>query len=556
MKWIFPEQKLSLVEHLLSRSTVYNTPYFKDHSFEKLHSTTLLHDCTLAAEVILKAIENKQKIYIYGDYDVDGICATTTLWRFLYHELGYLNVVPHIPNRFVDGYGLNSESIEKIIGEGGQLIITVDCGVKDIELVAEYADKIDFVITDHHSPRPLSDAKSDDHVVSRETIYSSKAKAVVHPQLENYPFRDICGAVVAWKLVQAIVLKLGKPELAEKYIQFAAIGTVGDIMPLIDENRSIVALGLELINKSDIPGITALLQVSAIEKGKVTAESIGYTIGPRLNASGRLDSAMLAVKLLSTNSNEYARTLATDLDNLNVERQSLTKKYLAIAEEHYKNEKDRYIAVIVGDEWPEGIVGLIAGRLTEKYYKPFIVGSRNGDTIKASARSIEEINIVDILNQHSTLFEKFGGHSQAAGMTFKASNLDNVKQELDNTAMGLLNASMPLRTLNIDGLATPSELSIENVERLQDLEPFGNQNRKPLIALTNVVIDSINILGKEGKHCKFVKGGVEFIYFNFDALPAVGIEHDIAGFADIDTWNNRKKVSFKVRYIRESSQNE
>jgi single-stranded-DNA-specific exonuclease len=552
MEWIFPEQKQSLIDHLLSNSEVYKSEFFTDHSIDKLHATTLLHDCNLAAQVILKTIEEKKKIYIYGDYDVDGICATTTLWRFIYYELNYLNVVPHVPNRFVDGYGLNSESIQKIIDEGGELIITVDCGVKDIELVGEYYQKIDFVITDHHSPRPLTDAKSDLHKVSRENIYSSHAKAVVHPQLENYPFKDICGAVVAWKLVRAMSEQLGKPELSEKYLQYAAIGTVGDIMPLLNENRSIVALGLKMINKTDIPGIDALLKVASIARGSVNAESIGYTLGPRLNASGRLDNAMIAVKLLSTSSKEYALKLATELNDLNTERQSLTKKYVALAEEQYKENPDTFVSVITGEDWPEGIVGLIAGKLTEKYYKPFIVGSINGDTIKASARSIEEINITEVLNAHATLLDKFGGHAQAAGMTFKRSNLDVFKKEMNNYVSTLLQGVKPTKRLKIDAIADPNELNIENVREISQLEPFGNQNRKPLIALKKLPVAMVSKMGSEGKHCKFLYKGIEFVYFNFECLPENNKQYDIAGYVDVESWNGREKVSFKIRHIRES----
>jgi single-stranded-DNA-specific exonuclease len=552
MEWIFPEQKQSLIDHLLSESKVFGTPFFTDHNIDKLHSTALLHDCKLAAEVILGAVKDNKKIYIYGDYDVDGICATTTLWRFIYYDLDYKNVVPHVPNRFVDGYGLNPESIQKIIDEGGQLIVTVDCGVKDIELVAEYSDKVDFVITDHHSPRPLTEPKSDLYKVSRENIYSSKAKAVVHPQLEGYPFKDICGAAVAWKLVRAMSEIIGTPQLAEKYLQYAAIGTVGDIMPLVDENRSIVALGLKLINKTQIPGIEALLRVSGVMKGSVNSETLGYTLGPRLNASGRLDNAMIAVKLLSTNSIEYAFSLAQELDNLNSDRQSLTKKYMAIAEQEYLKDPEVFVPIIAGEEWPEGIVGLIAGKLTEKYYKPFIIGSINGDTIKASARSIEEINITNVLNEHSTLLERFGGHAQAAGMTFRASKLDDLRIAVNIYTKVLMNDSMPTRKLKIDAVATPEELDKDTIRSISQLEPFGNQNRKPIIALLNVPASSISKMGKEGKHCKFMHMGIEFVYFNFDTLPDNGKLYDIAGFVSLDTWNGREKISFQVKYIKES----
>jgi single-stranded-DNA-specific exonuclease len=552
MEWIFPEQTKPLIDHLLSKSKVFGTPFFDNHSIDKLHPNTLLHDCSLAADVILEAIKNKKKIVIYGDYDVDGICATTTMWRFIYYDLGYQNVIPHVPNRFVEGYGLNPESIQKIVDEGGELIVTVDCGVKDIELVAEFSDRVDFVITDHHSPRPLTEPKSDIYKVSRENIYSSKAKAVVHPQLEEYPFKDICGAAVAWKLVRAMSEKIGNPELSEKYLQYAAIGTVGDIMPLIDENRSVVALGLKLINKSQIPGIEALLRVSSVAKGSVNSETLGYTLGPRLNASGRLDNAMIAVKLLSTNSKEYAFTLAEELDRLNAERQTLTKKYMSLAEQEYLKNPDTFVPIIVGEDWPEGIVGLIAGKLTEKYYKPFIIGSINGNTIKASARSIEEINITEVLNEHSTLLERFGGHAQAAGMSFETSKLDDLRVALNIYTKVLLNDSMPIRRLKIDAITSPDELDKETIKQMSVLEPFGNQNKKPLIALRSIPASTISKMGKDGKHCKFLYKGIEFVYFNFDKLPNDKTLYDIAGYVSVDTWNGKEKISFQVKYIREA----
>ncbi len=552
MEWILPDQNLPFLEHLFSQSSVYNSDFFTDHSIDKLHSTTLLHDCTLAAEVVLKAIKDNKKIYIYGDYDVDGICATTILWRFIYFDLGYRNVFPYVPNRFVDGYGLNADSIQDIIDDGGKMIITVDCGVKDIELVAEFSEEIDFVITDHHSLRPLSEAQSDDYKISRDSIYSSRARAVVHPQLEDYPFPNICGAVVAWKLARGMSEQIGNPKLSEKYLQFAAIGTVGDIMPLINENRSIVSLGLNLINSTEFAGINALLLVSGVQKGKVNAETIGFSIGPRLNASGRLDSAMTAVKLLCTNSSDYAMTLAEELDSLNADRQNLTRKYMSLAEKEYLSNDSLFLPIIVGEDWPEGIVGLIAGRLTEKYYKPFIIGSRNGDTIKASARSIEELNITEALNSHSTLLEKFGGHAQAAGMTFDASNLSSFLEKLNNHVSDIFGGKSPLKTLRIDALSELRALDFSTIRTIEVLEPFGNSNKKPTIALMGIKFDSISTMGKDKQHFRAKFKNIEFVQFNFEKLPNLSTLYDVAGFPEIDTWNGREKISFKIRDIRES----
>ncbi len=553
MEWILPDQKLPFLQHILAGSDVYNSEFFSDHSVEKLYPTALLHDCNLAAKEILNAISKNKKIYIYGDYDVDGICATTILWRFIYYDLEYKNVFPFVPNRFVDGYGLNPDSIQHIIDEGGELIITVDCGVKDIELVAEYSTQIDFIITDHHTLRPLSEKQSDDFTISREAIYSSKALAVVHPQLEDYPFKDICGAVVSWKLMRAIAEQMGKPELSEKYLQFAAIGTVGDIMPLVNENRTIVTLGLKMINNSQFAGINALLTVAAVPRGKVNAETLGYSIGPRLNASGRLDNAMVAVKLLSTNSPEFAETLAEQLDKLNSERQALTKKYLEIAEKEYLANESLFVPIIVGDDWPEGIVGLIAGRLTEKFYKPFIVGSRNGENIKASARSIKELNITEALNEHSTLLDKFGGHAQAAGMSLRASNLEGFLLNLNNYVSGVFQSKMPLRSLKIDALGDTDVFSFETIRNLEQLEPFGNSNQKPVIAILGIKFDSVSRMGKDNQHFRAKSGRIEFVQFNYEELPDSSTLYDVAGFAEIDSWNGRDKISFKVRHIRKSS---
>lgn len=552
MLWIFPEQKkLGLVDYIYSTRNIKNQELFFNPNSTHLQSPLLIHDAEVASKAILKAIDEKKKIYIHGDFDVDGITATSILWSFLYKDLG-ADVLPHIPNRFTDGYGLSEETIERIIADGGNLIISVDCGVKDIELVNKYSDKIDFIITDHHTIRSLEEPLPEGSKIVGEHIISSKALAVVHPKLNNnLAFNEYCGAVVSWKLCCAINEIGNKSINMLKYIDLAALGTVCDVMPLVDENRTIVKLGLAQLSQTENIGLKSLCNVSKIDLTSLDAYHLGFIIGPRLNASGRLESAMDAVRLLTTSNKDYAKELASKLDRLNKERQDLTRKYLEIAEEKLEANK---INFIVGDEWPEGIIGLIAGKLTEKYHKPFIIGSRNGDSIKASARSPEYFHIANALKQLDSHLERHGGHAQAAGLTINSSNFDSFYSALQDIANTEVKDEDLIKKVKLDAIANKDEINEYNAKALLSLSPFGMHNPKPLIGLKGIDMKNFRTMGADGTHLKIPmhEDGFDIVAFNManEILDSDTTLFDFAGNLDLDSWNGRNKPTFKVQYFR------
>jgi single-stranded-DNA-specific exonuclease len=335
-------------------------------------------------------------------------------------------------------------------------------------------------------------------------------------------------------------------------------------MPLIGENRIAVSLGLKQMQKTINEGLRALFLVAKADVSKAEAYHLGYVIGPRLNASGRLGSAMDAVRLLTTQSKDYARDLAIKLDELNLSRQELTREYIEVAEKLLLEEGlDEKIYFIYGEEWPEGIVGLIAGRLTEKYNRPFIVGSSNTEgLIKASARSIEKFNIVKALKSTDQYLSRYGGHSQAAGLSLLKNNYEAFIGELRLYTEKSLTLDDLEKSLNIEYILTAEDVSIDNAISLQSLEPFGIANQNPLVALLSFVPREIRSIGSDQSHIKFYseKGlfNTEFIFFHYvdkfpELLYSAGKQLDIAGHLSIDSWNGRSKVVFKIREARFSA---
>lgn len=560
MKWNIPKNNLGLIDTIFANRGITDKEAFLNPKFSDLSPALSLFGVEKASNYLASAIKEKKKIYIHGDFDVDGITATSIVWNFLYRDVG-CDVIPFIPNRFTDGYGLSEDNIKKIIDDGGNVILTVDCGIKDIELVGKFSDQIDFVISDHHTIRSSDEKGVENSKVEGDYLISSKAKAIVHPKLGTDGFEEICGAFVAWKLCCGINEVLGLGIDMSKYLDLVALGTVCDVMPLLSENRIAVSLGLQQMRNSINEGLKALLSVSKVDIKNVEAYHLGYVIGPRLNASGRLGSAMDAVRLLTTQSKEFALDLANKLSNLNLTRQDLTMEYIAIAEKIISNEGlDEKIYFLYGDGWPEGIVGLIAGRLTEKYNRPFIVGSSNEEgLIKASARSIEKFNIAEALKANEKYLTRYGGHAQAAGLSLMKDNFAPFLSVLRSYVQRKLSDEDLVRSLQIEFVANEADLSVENARSLKLLEPFGSANQNPLIALLSFVPAGIKSLGSEQSHIKFYSESgfisSEFIFFNYadkfsELLYSAGKPIDLAGHLSLDTWNGRSKVVFKVKEAR------
>lgn len=558
MRWILPELQPSgdLIKYLLNSRGIVgdNQSKFLSPGLEYIYSAELLHDSTKAAKVILQAIEDKKKIFIHGDYDVDGVCATAIVWNYLYHHLE-ANVLPIIPNRFDDGYGLTPSSLDKVLEQGGEVVITVDCGVKDIDIIKEYTQKgIRFIITDHHSLLVGEDGK--------EQI-SKDAEAIVHPRHPDgdYPFMEICGTTVAWKLCCAIDAQAKKSTDMYQYLDLVALATVCDVMPLVDENRAIVHFGLQRLRQTRNIGLQVLMQHAGIKSEQIEAYHLGYVLGPRLNASGRMESAMDALRLLTTQSSSYAHELAEKLTELNLKRQQLTQDLLKEAEEQMSRlEEDPLIHFVYGDEWPEGIIGLIAGRLTEKYYRPVIVGSIVDGQLKASARSIPSFHITQALESTKHLLQRYGGHAQAAGFTIKVEDLYVFYESLKELAQKKLTEEDLENTLSIDAIISNDDFNVQLVKNLERLAPFGFGNKKPIFAIMNAQIASIRYFGNNGnKHI-----AMQIRHPNLNKIEAVGFsikpdEYEwlevgkyvnIAGSLEINSWNNKELLQIKIKSIQ------
>lgn len=518
---------------------------FLNPSLEQLNDHWLLPDIQRAVKRIQEAFDSKQKIAIYGDYDADGVTATSLLWDFLYRQIGFDEVIPYIPSRFDEGYGLNRDAVNELKDQGVDLIITVDCGVKDKDLIKEYKGKIDFIVTDHHT---LPDNQDFEHIV-------------IHPKREGskYPFGEICGAAVAWKFVCALSESLKTDFDPLNYLDLVSIGTVCDVMPLVDENRAIVRSGLERIEIAERPGLRALLDMNKLTKRPLAAYHIGFVLGPRINAAGRIGSALDAVRLLVTGSARQANQLAKSLDELNKQRQELTFDMLKQAEDMLGevNVKQKLLFVY-GENWSEGVVGLVAGRLTEKYHRPSICATISDGQATASARSISKFNITTALEQSEELLLRFGGHAQAAGFSFDVQNLDILKETLEKIASESIMEEDIEKELLIDLVVSLNDINFDLLEWLYKLEPYGFGNSSPVFEVDDLEVLSLNVVGRDGKHVKLRLqdkdlNRIEAIGFNLaEKLEGIkrGDRIDVVGNFEINEWNGSKKIQINLKDVK------
>lgn len=450
------------------------------------YNAYLMPDMEKAVERIIKAINIKEKVLIYGDYDVDGITSVTVLKSFL-EERG-LKVDEYIPNRLDEGYGLNKSAVEKIASEKYTLMITVDCGISAIEEV-KYANSlgIEVIITDHHEPgEKLPEAIA---------VVDAKRKD------SNYPFRNLAGVGVVFKLIQAISQKLQLEEKEFlKYLDIVCIGTISDIVPLVDENRVIVKLGLKLVEQTKNIGLKTILKTSGYQK--VDSTTISFGIAPRINACGRMGHQEEALKLFLSDNIQEVNELAEMLNEYNRQRQEKEKQiFLEALEKIQKEEisKDS-VMVIDGENWHHGVIGIVASKITEMYFKPSILLCYEGEEGKGSGRSIPGFDLHEALTQCEDSLEKFGGHSMAVGLSVRKEKLEELRKKLDNIAKEK-QIDKIVSILKIDAQVELKDINIKIVESLKQLEPFGEQNKVPLFVFKNLKIDSIRALS-EGKHIK------------------------------------------------------
>jgi single-stranded-DNA-specific exonuclease len=494
-----------------------------------------LPDIEPALVRIYRALLSGETIAIYGDFDADGITGTAIVVQGL-SKLG-AKTVPYIPHRLTEGYGLNITALENLQRQGVSLVISVDCGITALDEVKRAKRLgLDIIITDHHSPLPEM----------------PPAVAIINPKRadSSYPFSELTGAGVALKLLQALFQNLGREEPLEELMDLAALGTVADMAPLSGENRYLVKEGLKLINTTPRLGLGEIIAQAGLTPGSIDADSISWTIAPRLNAAGRLAHAMISYKLLMTESPQEARDLAIWLEEKNAERQRLTTKVLAIAREKVAAQGITPLLFTADKDYPLGIAGLIASRLAEEFYRPAIV-VRTGETVSSgSCRSIPEFNIIKALTQCRELLSHFGGHSQAAGFSLPAKNLPQLQEELARMATEQL-ADADLRPqLDIDARVSLPDLSGDTFNTIQKLAPFGRGNPSPTFLSQAEVVDC-RTMGNGAEHLrlKLKQGGTVWdgVGFRLGSHRAeIAPQLDIVYNLEIDRWGDKKRLRLNI----------
>lgn len=506
---------------------------------ECLHDPMLIKDMDKARRRVLKAVEQGEKVAVYGDYDVDGITSTCLLTDYL-RSRG-LECIPYIPDRNEEGYGLNVSAIDTLKEAGVSLIITVDCGITAADEV-EYAKGlgIDMVITDHHECR-------DDSIPDAAAVVDCKQEG------DAYPNKDMAGVGVALKLVCAC--EGGSDEALRRYADLVAIGTVADVMPLVDENRYLVHEGLHMLSEAPRPGIAAMLRESSIDRERLTASTIGYSLAPRLNAAGRLGKAVQAAELIMTKDSRTASRLASELCELNRRRQEIETDIWKDANRLIAGNVPEGPIVLASESWHQGVIGIAASRLAEQYSLPAIMICINGEVGKGSCRSCGGFNLFEALSACSEHLVGFGGHALAAGLNIRRDKLDDFRAAL--TEYYLKNSPEPQPEVQCDMLITdPALLSLENVRSLDLLEPYGNANPKPIMCISGAELSSATAVGK-GRHlrirAKYRGASFEGIFFGHTA-DSLGVRAgncvDIAFTPQINEYNGAVSVQLLVCALR------
>ncbi|MDU5559362.1 single-stranded-DNA-specific exonuclease RecJ [Anaerococcus vaginalis] len=533
---------------------------FINPTLAKLHDPFLLKDMEKAIDLIIETMENGESIRIFGDYDQDGISSTMTLLDgllYFYDDISY-----DIPDRVIDGYGISDRMIDRAIEANVSLVITCDNGISAIDQVKKLKENgIKVIVTDHHQVSKKEDGEWVEQILPQ-------ADCVINPKrLDNtYPFDDLCGAGVAFKLIQALYQRLdGDMEYLYGLLEYVAMGTVCDVVSLTDENRIFVREGLKRINNTEKLAIKALVEENSWNR-EVSAYTLGFIIGPCMNATGRLSTAKLAIDMLMEDDIEKIRTYAKKLVSLNTERKELTNIGLEKTLEIIKDKKYYNDDIIIVDveNIEESICGIIAGRIKEKFNKPTIIMTQSSQKgiLKGSGRSIEAYNIYKEVFEIKDILESFGGHPMACGLSIKSEKVDEFRKKLNDKSK--LKKDDFVNIINIDAQIPLDKLSLEFAESLQRLEPFGKDNPKAKFADKNLFIKNINMIGKNNNTMKMIlnKNGrdIEAIKFNAqkdykylsDKFKAniIGNKIDAVFYPDINEFNGRRNLQVKLIDIR------
>jgi single-stranded-DNA-specific exonuclease len=512
------------------------------------HDPFLLKGMDAAARRVAAAIAEGEPIAVYGDFDTDGVTAVTLLMQAIGAMGG--DIRPYIPHRLREGYGLNDEAIEQLAAEGVRLLITVDCGISNVREVAHAQERgIDVIVTDHHTPPPVL----------------PKAYAVVNPKQPGcaYPYKQLVGVGIAYKLVQALArLGVKMPLRGRDLLDVVALGTVTDMGPLNGENRVLVQAGLESINATQRPGIKALILVAGLVQGKISAGDISFMLGPRLNAAGRIDDALLSYQLLLADDFPAARALADTLNQANRHRQELTKEIQGLARQQVQalGKQTNRIVVLDSEGYPAGLVGLVAAKLVEELARPVLMLERGPETSRGSARSIPGFNMIEALTACDDLFVRYGGHSAAAGFTIATERLPELEARLLDYATTHLPDEMLTPALEIDADMPLGALSWALLEQIALLEPFGQSNPQPVLISRRVRVISSRATGAEGQHLKLRlddgAGGRSYdaIAFRLGQLAphfAKPRVIDIAYTLEANEWNGSRNLQLNIKDLRQ-----
>ena len=518
---------------------------FLNPSIEHLHDPLLLKGMREAADRVHRAIENDEKILVWGDYDVDGTTGTVLLRRalkMLGAETGF-----HVPNRFTEGYGVNIPALEQAKADGFTLCITVDCGIRSFEPCSWAKENgMDVIVTDHH----LSD----------ETLGNPPAFAVVNPNQTgcDYPDKHLAGVGVAFKLAHVLLREKGLERYVPAFLKIAAIGTIADIMKLHGENRAIVAVGLKDLPSTKNLGLRALMDVAEC-RDEMTSYHIGFRIAPRINAAGRMDVARHVIELLEAEDESEARRLAALLDSRNRERQQVQQKITELAILETKDIDKQNFVVVSGKDWHRGVIGLAASKIAERLYRPTIVLSAENGFAHGSGRTVGDFHLLQALESCSDLFEQFGGHAAAAGMKIKVENIEALRQRLNQHADAIFTDEMLTPVLNIDAAVSTQTMNLALVDSLAAFEPFGAGNPKPVFVTGRLTLRDEPFVMKD-KHLKLKLWDGERRLFEavwWDGIerskgrtPQAGQRIEIAYTPEANVWQGNRSLQLIVEDIR------
>lgn len=526
-------------------STFNQAKQFFRPSLNDLHDPYLMKDMDKAVQRIEKAIANQENILVFGDYDVDGTTAVSLVSSYL--KTIYPNIATYIPDRYDEGYGISYKGIDFADDNGFSLIIALDCGIKSIDHVAYAKEKnIDFIICDHHRPGEIL----------------PEAIAVLDPKRSDctYPYDELCGCGVGFKLIQALAQNRGETiENLIPYLDLVATAIAADIVPMTGENRILAKFGLEVINSNPRPGIKALIQ--NVKKKVLTITDVVFIIAPRINAAGRIKHGNHAVVLLTEFNLEQAEQFASEIEGYNADRKDLDKQITveALAQVEENNEKEKFTTVVYNENWHKGVIGIVASRLTETYYRPTLVFTKSGDKLAASARSVKDFDVYNALEKCSEHLEQFGGHMYAAGMTLKEENYLQFKEAFEKVVQETIHPDLLIPEISVDAEIDLTEINPKLIRLLHQFEPFGPENMTPVFMAKNLTDTGYGkTLGQNDEHLKlFVKQinseGFGVIGFGLGKKLELTKDHqpfEMAFCIDENEFNGNVTVQLRAKDVR------